>query len=106
MCELAALDESEIQATRKHWVAHKWDHLVRPLDALVEARKRGVVQGFTMRPTSVPESPPKPWQHLVAEVELSEGTELTVLQEWEGHYLAKDGDGKLFNVRKDLAEPA
>jgi hypothetical protein len=42
----------------------------------------------------------------VAEVELSGGTELTVLQEWEQHYLAKDGDGKLFNVRKDLAEPA
>lgn len=42
----------------------------------------------------------------VAGIELAAGTELTVLQEWEHHYLAKDGDGKLFNVRKDLAEPA
>ena len=42
----------------------------------------------------------------VAGIELSAGTELTVLQEWEHHYLAKDGDGKLFNVRKELAEPA
>jgi hypothetical protein len=42
----------------------------------------------------------------VADVEVSAGTELTVLQEWDSHYLAKDGDGKLFNVRKELAEPA
>ena len=42
----------------------------------------------------------------VADLELVAGTELTVLQEWDKHYLAKDGDGKLFNVRKDLAEPA
>ena len=42
----------------------------------------------------------------VAGIELAAGTELTVLQEWDQHYLAKDGDGKLFNVRKDLAEPA
>ena len=42
----------------------------------------------------------------VADIELAAGTELTVLQEWDKHYLAKDGDGKLFNVRKDLAEPA
>jgi hypothetical protein len=42
----------------------------------------------------------------VAEVEIAAGTELTVLQEWERHYLAKDADGKLFNVQKELAEPA
>jgi hypothetical protein len=41
----------------------------------------------------------------ISDIELSAGTELTVLQEWEHHYLAKDGDGKLFNVRKELVEP-
>ena len=39
------------------------------------------------------------------EVELAAGQELDVLQEWEDHYLAKDDDGKLFNVAKDLIEP-
>jgi len=42
----------------------------------------------------------------VAEVSLSEGDELTVLQEWENAWLAKTGDGKLFNVKKEVAEPA
>lgn len=41
----------------------------------------------------------------VAEVEFEEGEELTILQEWEKSYLAKNGEGKLFNVAKDLAEP-
>ncbi len=38
----------------------------------------------------------------VAEVELSEGEELTVLKEWKLHYLVKNSDGKLFNVPKPL----
>jgi hypothetical protein len=42
----------------------------------------------------------------VEEVELSAGDELSVLQEWESAWLAKTSDGKLFNVKKDLAEPA
>ena len=42
----------------------------------------------------------------VAEVEFSAGDELTVLQEWENSWLAKTSDGKLFNVKKDVAEPA
>ena len=42
----------------------------------------------------------------LAEVEFSPGDELTVLQEWETAWLAKSGDGKLFNVKKELAEPA
>jgi hypothetical protein len=42
----------------------------------------------------------------VEEVEFSPGDELAVLQEWEGAWLAKSGDGKLFNVKKDAAEPA
>ena len=41
-----------------------------------------------------------------AEVEFSAGDELSVLQEWDSAYLAKSSDGKLFNVKKDLAEPA
>ncbi len=32
------------------------------------------------------------------------GQELTVLKEWESAYLVKDADGKLFNVKKELAE--
>jgi hypothetical protein len=40
------------------------------------------------------------------EVELAAGDELTVLQEWDNAWLAKTSDGKLFNVKKDLAEPA
>jgi hypothetical protein len=40
------------------------------------------------------------------EIELAAGDELAVLQEWDTAWLAKTGDGKLFNVKKDLAEPA
>ena len=40
------------------------------------------------------------------DVELAAGDELSVLQEWESAWLAKTSDGKLFNVKKELAEPA
>ena len=42
----------------------------------------------------------------VEAVEFAAGTELQVLQEWAAYYLVKDDDGKLFNVAKELAEPA
>ena len=42
----------------------------------------------------------------VQEVELSAGDELAVLQEWETAWLVKDADGHLFNVKKELADPA
>lgn len=42
----------------------------------------------------------------VEEIELSAGDELSVLQEWETAWLAKTSDGKLLNVKKELAEPA
>jgi hypothetical protein len=42
----------------------------------------------------------------VAEVEFPAGEELSVLQEWDNAWLAKRSDGKLFNVKKDAAEPA
>jgi hypothetical protein len=42
----------------------------------------------------------------LAEVEFSAGDELSVLQEWENAWLVKSSDGKLFNVKKELAEPA
>jgi hypothetical protein len=42
----------------------------------------------------------------VEDVELSPGDELSVLQEWDTAWLVKTSDGKLFNVKKDLAEPA
>jgi hypothetical protein len=40
----------------------------------------------------------------VEEIEFPEGTELVVLKEWENAYLAKNDDGKLFNVKKELVE--
>ena len=40
------------------------------------------------------------------DIELAAGDELAVLQEWDTAWLAKTSDGKLFNVKKDLAEPA
>jgi len=42
----------------------------------------------------------------VEETDFEAGTELTVLQEFETAWLVKDDDGKLFNVKKELAEPA
>ena len=42
----------------------------------------------------------------IEEVECSQGEELTVLQEWEQSYLVKNDDGKLFNVSKQIVEPA
>jgi hypothetical protein len=38
----------------------------------------------------------------VEEIEFDAGEELTVLKEWEHHYLVKNADGKLFNVEKRL----
>ena len=38
------------------------------------------------------------------EIELEEGTELQVLQEWNDAWLAKTDDGRLLNVKKELAE--
>ncbi|MEE9282075.1 MAG: hypothetical protein V3V67_18060 [Myxococcota bacterium] len=40
------------------------------------------------------------------EIELEEGTELQVLQEWDDAWLAKTDDGRLLNVKKELAEKA
>jgi hypothetical protein len=40
----------------------------------------------------------------IAEQEFAEGSELTVLQEWDDFWLCKNDDGQLFNVRKSLAE--
>lgn len=42
----------------------------------------------------------------VEETEFEAGTELTVLQEFQTAWLVKDDDGKLFNIKKELAEPA
>jgi predicted amidophosphoribosyltransferase len=42
----------------------------------------------------------------VEEVEFAQGDELTVLKEWAHAWLAKSRDGKLYNVKKPLAEPA
>ena len=38
----------------------------------------------------------------VEEIEFDAGEELSVLKEWESHYLVKNADGKLFNVEKRL----
>jgi hypothetical protein len=40
----------------------------------------------------------------VVEVELAEGEEVTILNEWRDHYFIKNGDGLLFNIPKELVE--
>ncbi len=40
----------------------------------------------------------------ISEVTLETGEELTLLQEWEISYLVKNGEGKLFNIPKELVE--
>jgi hypothetical protein len=40
----------------------------------------------------------------VEEIQFEAGQPFGVLKEWETSYLAKDDDGKLFNVKKELAE--
>ncbi len=42
----------------------------------------------------------------VQPIELAAGTELQVLQEWGDAWLAKTDDGRLLNVKKELAEEA
>ncbi len=42
----------------------------------------------------------------VQPIELEEGTELQVLQEWENAWLVKTDDGRLINVNKEFAEEA
>ncbi len=42
----------------------------------------------------------------VEDFELGAGMELAVLQEFETAWLVKNDDGRLFNVRKELAEEA
>ena len=42
----------------------------------------------------------------VADVELPAGAELDVLQEFDTAWLVKTDDGKLLNVKKELAEEA
>ncbi len=42
----------------------------------------------------------------VQPVKLEAGTELQVLQEWESAWLVKTDDGRLLNVKKELAEEA
>jgi hypothetical protein len=40
----------------------------------------------------------------VAEVSFEAGEEVTILKEWERHYLVKNAAGQLFNVPKELVE--
>lgn len=42
----------------------------------------------------------------IEDTEFEAGTELAVLQEFETAWLVKDDDGRLFNVKKELAEEA
>ena len=42
----------------------------------------------------------------VQPIELEPGTELEVLQEWDTFWLVKTEDGRLLNVKKELAEEA
>ena len=38
------------------------------------------------------------------DVELGAGESVTVLKEWQNHYLVKNGEGNLFNVPKSAVE--
>jgi hypothetical protein len=40
----------------------------------------------------------------VEDVALGAGESVTVLKEWQNHYLVKNGEGKLFNVPKSAVE--
>lgn len=40
----------------------------------------------------------------VVEVELAQGEEVTILNEWRDRYFIKNGDGLLFNIPKELIE--
>ena len=42
----------------------------------------------------------------IADTEFDAGTELPVLHEFENAWLVKDDDGRLFNVKKELASEA
>lgn len=42
----------------------------------------------------------------IEEVEFSAGDEFSVLQEWKEVWLAKSSEGKIFNVKKAVSEPA
>ncbi len=40
----------------------------------------------------------------VQDVRFEAGATVEVLQEWEKHWLVKDGEGRVFNVPKDAIE--
>jgi hypothetical protein len=42
----------------------------------------------------------------IEDVDFSAGDELTILQEWDEAWLAKNDSGQFFNIRKELAEEA
>ena len=42
----------------------------------------------------------------IKDVEFEAGAELQILQRFKTAFLAKDGDGQIFNVKKELAEEA
>ena len=40
----------------------------------------------------------------IEEIPFDAGQNFSVLKEWDSAYLVKDAEGKLFNVKKELAE--
>jgi hypothetical protein len=42
----------------------------------------------------------------IEDVDFSAGDELTILQEWDESWLAKNDAGQFFNIKKELAEQA
>jgi hypothetical protein len=41
----------------------------------------------------------------IEDVRFAAGESVTILKEWQSHYLVKNGAGQLFNVPKELVEP-
>jgi SH3-like domain-containing protein len=42
----------------------------------------------------------------VGEVTLAAGTKVTIVKEWKNHFLVKTAEGKLFNVAREMVDPA
>ena len=42
----------------------------------------------------------------VGEITLAAGTKVTIVKEWKNHFLVKTAEGKLFNVAREMVDPA
>lgn len=38
-------------------------------------------------------------------IDFAAGDEVEILERWASHYLCRDGDGRLFNIRREDVDP-